>query len=57
LGKPGNVTSARLQITWPSGHKDAITGVKPNQFVTIQEGKGILSSVPINFAGPAGAPR
>jgi enediyne biosynthesis protein E4 len=57
LGKPGNVTSARLQITWPSGRKDAITGVKPNQFVTIQEGKGILSSVPINFAGPAASPR
>jgi enediyne biosynthesis protein E4 len=57
LGKPGNVISARLQIIWPSGHKDAITGVKPNQFVTIQEGKGILISVPINFAGPVASPR
>jgi hypothetical protein len=25
--------------------------VKPNQFVTIQEGKGIVSAAPIGFGG------
>jgi hypothetical protein len=53
LGKPGIAKNLRLQIVWPSGLKDAIPDVKPNQFLTIQEGKRILSSVPINFAGVA----
>jgi len=44
------VTLARLQIVWPSGRKDSIAGVKPNQFLTIQEGQGIISAAPINFA-------
>jgi enediyne biosynthesis protein E4 len=50
LGKPGTAKSLRLQIAWPSGHKDSITDAKPNQFVTIQEGKGIVSNTPIQFA-------
>jgi hypothetical protein len=49
LGKPGNPKSLRLQIVWPSGRKESIADVKPNQFVTIQEGKGILSAGPIPF--------
>jgi len=49
LGKPGNATSAQLQIVWPAGRKDVIKGVKPNVFLTIQEGRGIVSAVPIDF--------
>jgi len=49
LGKQGSVKSFRLQIVWPSGHKDSIGDAKPNQFVTIQEGKGIISAAPIRF--------
>lgn len=51
LGKPesGNVT---VEIAWPSGRKDSIPNVKPDQFVTVQEGKGIISASPIAFAGP-----
>jgi enediyne biosynthesis protein E4 len=50
LGKPGAAKSLRLKIAWPSGQKDSIADVKPNQFVTIQEGKGIVSATPIPFA-------
>jgi hypothetical protein len=50
LGKPGSVKSFRLQIVWPSGHKDSIADVKPNQFLTIQEGKGVVAAAPIRFA-------
>jgi hypothetical protein len=53
LGKPGSTKIARLQIVWPSGEKDSIADVKPNQFLTIREGKGIVSSARIPFA-PAG---
>ncbi len=55
LGKAGNVSRVQLQIVWPSGRKDAITAVAPNQFLTIQEGKGIISAAPINFAATASA--
>jgi enediyne biosynthesis protein E4 len=50
LGKPGSTKTAHLQITWPSGQKDLIADVKPNQFLTIREGKGIVSSARIPFA-------
>jgi hypothetical protein len=49
LGKAGGVKSARLQIVWPSGQKETLADVKPNQVVTVKEGKGILSAAPINF--------
>jgi hypothetical protein len=52
LGKPGSVKSVRLQIVWPSGQKESIPSTKPNQFVTIREGKGSVSATPINFAPP-----
>jgi hypothetical protein len=44
LGKsaPGKVVA--VEVVWPSGRKDSATNVKANQFITIQEGKGIVSS-------------
>jgi hypothetical protein len=57
LGKPGNVTSARLQIVWPSGRKDVLVGVRPNLSLTIQEGRGIVSTVPIDFVAASALPR
>jgi hypothetical protein len=50
LGKPGSTKIVRLQIVWPSGRKDVIADLKPNQIVTIQESKGIVSAAPIHFA-------
>jgi len=50
LGKPGSNRIVRMQIVWPSGRKDSIVDLKPNQFVTIQEGQGIVSAAPIRFA-------
>jgi hypothetical protein len=51
LGKAGGVKSMVVQIAWPSGRKESVSNVKPNQFVTIQEGKGIVSAAPIDFGG------
>jgi hypothetical protein len=53
LGKPEEGRTLTLQIVWPSGKTDSITGIKPNQFVTVQEGKGIISAQPIVFARTA----
>jgi hypothetical protein len=50
LGKPEDGKAVKLEIRWPSGHKDSIFNIKPNQFITIQEGKGIVSAQPIVFS-------
>jgi hypothetical protein len=34
----------RLTIVWPSGHKDAVGNIAPNQAITVQEGKGIIAA-------------
>jgi hypothetical protein len=52
MGKPDPSNEARIEIVWPSGHKDSIASIKPNQFLTIQEGKGIIAAQPIMNAQP-----
>jgi enediyne biosynthesis protein E4 len=49
LGKPEEGTILTLEITWPGGQKDTIADVKPNLFVTVQEGKGVTASEAIVF--------
>ncbi len=44
LGKPEAGKTVSLSIVWPSGQKDSIAKVEPNQFITVQEGKGIVSA-------------
>jgi len=47
LGKPETGKTVSLEIVWPSGRKDFIANLKPNQFITVQEGKGVISARPI----------
>ncbi len=49
LGKPEEGLTVSLEITWPGGRKETIGDIKPNQFVTVQEGKGVIASEPIVF--------
>jgi hypothetical protein len=53
LGHPGEGDAVALQIVWPSGKKESFAGVKPNQAITLEEGKGIISTQPILFSGLA----
>jgi hypothetical protein len=55
LGKPEAGMTVKLDIVWPSGHRDSIADIKPDQFLTVQEGKGIVSSEPIQFSRAGGA--
>jgi hypothetical protein len=50
LGKPEEGKTLTLQILWPSGKTDSLTGIKANQFITVQEGKGIITAQPNNIA-------
>jgi hypothetical protein len=34
-------TVDRLEVEWPSGAKETLTGVAPNTFITVVEGKGL----------------
>jgi len=45
LGQDPVVTS--IEVTWPSGTKQKFTNVAANQFVTIDETRGILKSDPV----------
>ncbi|HEX4022040.1 MAG TPA: CRTAC1 family protein [Acidobacteriaceae bacterium] len=53
LGKPEPGKTVSLEIVWPSGHKDSIPNIQPNQSLTVEEGKGIIAAHPIVFAGPS----
>ncbi|HZD48714.1 MAG TPA: ASPIC/UnbV domain-containing protein, partial [Silvibacterium sp.] len=53
LGKPEEGKTVSLEIVWPSGKKDSIPDLKPNQFVTVEEGKGVISAQPIVFTPAA----
>jgi hypothetical protein len=52
LGAPEEGRTVVLEIVWADGQKETIADVKPNQSITIQEGKGISSATPIVFSGP-----
>ena len=41
LGKDASVSA--IEVEWPSGQKDRIANVPANQFVTIEEGRGIVT--------------
>jgi enediyne biosynthesis protein E4 len=49
LGKPEAGKAVSVEIVWPSGRKDSIPNVKTNQFITLQEGKGIIAAHPLPF--------
>ena len=50
LGKADKVSS--IEVVWPSGRVDVASEVTANQFITIQEGVGIVSTQPIVFVRP-----
>ena len=52
LGKPRANKLVSLDIVWPGGKKESIRNIQPNQFLTLEEGKGVPSQHPINLSGP-----
>jgi hypothetical protein len=49
LGKPDPQKRIKLEIRWPSGHKDTLSNIYPDQFITVKEGAGIVAAQPIHF--------
>jgi hypothetical protein len=52
LGKPAEGKTVTVDIRWPSGRRESIAGVKANQVITLEEGKGIVAHEPIALSGP-----
>ena len=50
LGKPSDGKTVTVEIIWPRGRHESISNVKPNQTITVEEGKGVVGSEPIVFA-------
>jgi hypothetical protein len=44
LGAASKVSA--LEIVWPSGRVESLTGVSPDEWITVQEGRGISRRVP-----------
>jgi len=49
LGLPDPDQTVSLVVVWPTGKKETIPDIKHNQFITIEEGKGLISAKPIVF--------
>jgi enediyne biosynthesis protein E4 len=47
LGKPAEDKSVTVDVTWPGGRRESITGIKANQAITLQEGRGMVAQQPI----------
>ncbi len=47
LGIPSTNKSVTVDIVWPRGRHESIANVKPNQTITLEEGKGMIASEPI----------
>lgn len=57
LGKPEEGLTLTLEVSWPGGQKETVSNLRPNQSVTVQEGKGVTNSAPIIFVpAPAASP-
>jgi enediyne biosynthesis protein E4 len=53
LGKPAEGKLLSAEIAWPGGRTETLTGIKANQIITVQEGKGVISAQSIIFARAA----
>ncbi len=49
LGTPQEGMTLSLEITWPGGPREIVQNIKPNQSITLQEGKGVVAAEPIVF--------
>lgn len=52
LGKPSEGKVVTVEIRWPSGKRETIAGVQPNQAITLEEGKGMVAHESIVFTLP-----
>ena len=57
LGKPAPGKVVSLEIVWPGGRRESVAGIAANEYITVQEGKGMIASKPMVLGGPAAPSR
>lgn len=50
LGKPADGKTLKVEVRWTTGQVETISNVAPNQFITLEEGRGMTKNEPIIFA-------
>jgi enediyne biosynthesis protein E4 len=55
LGKPSDGKTVTVEIVWPRGSRETISGVKANQEIVLKEGSGMVAAKPIVFSLPSAA--
>ncbi len=53
LGRPQEGKPVTVNVIWPNGRKEVLPRVKRNQFITVQEGKGVVAAEDIVFSPTA----
>ena len=46
FGLGDGAAAERLDVTWPSGRVETLTGIAKNQIVTVQEHRGVVGRIP-----------
>jgi hypothetical protein len=46
IGLGARTAIKAVEVTWPTGRKETVTGVRADEAITIEEGKGIVTRVP-----------
>jgi hypothetical protein len=57
LGKPQAGKVVSIEVLWPSGKKESISGIRANQSITLLEGKGMVGATTIVFSSGSHDPR
>jgi hypothetical protein len=47
IGLGSRTAIKAVEVTWPNGRKETVTGVRADESVTIQEGKGLVARSPL----------
>jgi enediyne biosynthesis protein E4 len=46
IGLGSRTAIKSVEVTWPTGRKETVTGVRADEAITIEEGKGLVARVP-----------
>jgi hypothetical protein len=47
VGLGARTTIKAVEVTWPTGRKETVTGVRADEAITIEEGKGVVAHLPL----------
>jgi hypothetical protein len=46
VGLGGRTLIKSIEVTWPTGRKEIVSGARADEAITIEEGKGLVAHLP-----------